>query len=130
MADVAVAPYRWLLERVGSGVRLTQAGYLPPALVSEAMVALDWQDEWIGKHNREDQTLPILELRESAQRFGLLRKNRGQLLVTKAGRDLVADPVGLWWLIAQRLPDARSRPTRGDPLRRLADERHPARRGS
>jgi Plasmid pRiA4b ORF-3-like protein len=112
MADVAVAPYRWLLKRVGSGVRLTQAGYMPPALVSEAMVALGWQDEWIGKHNREDQTLPILELRESAQRFGLLRKNRGQLLVTKAGRDLVADPIGLWWHLAQRLPDARSEPER------------------
>jgi hypothetical protein len=64
-ADVAAAPYRWLLDRVGSGVRLTQAGYLPPTLVSEAMAALGWQDEWIGKHNREDQTLPILELRES-----------------------------------------------------------------
>ena len=76
------------------------------------MAALGWQDEWIGKHNREDQTLPILELRESAQRFGLLRKNRGQLLVTKAGRDLVADAVGLWWHLAQRLPDARSEPQR------------------
>jgi hypothetical protein len=111
-ADVAAAPYRWLLDRVGSGVRLTQAGYLPPTLVSEAMAALGWQDEWIGKHNREDQTLPILELRESAQRFGLLRKNRGQLLVTKAGRDLVADAVGLWWHLAQRLPDSRSEPQR------------------
>lgn len=111
-AELAVARYRWLLERVGGGVRLTQAGYLPPALVSEAMVALGWQHEWIGRHNREDQTLPILELRVSAQRFGLLRKNRGQLLVTKVGRDLVADPIGLWWHLAQRLPDARSEPER------------------
>jgi hypothetical protein len=110
--DEVVAPYRWLLERVGSGVRLTQAGYLPPALVTEAMAALGWQDDWIGKHNREDQTLPILELRESAQRCGLLRKNRGQLLVTKMGRRLVDDPDGLWWHLAGRLPDARSEPER------------------
>jgi hypothetical protein len=111
--DAVVHPYRWLLERVGSGgLRLTQAGYLPPVLVSEAMTALGWQGDWIGKQNREDQTLPILELRESAQRFGLLRKSRGHLLVTKAGRDLVADPRGLWWHLAQRLPDARSEPER------------------
>lgn len=81
-----VEPYRWLLERVGDGVRLTQAGYLPSALVTETMTTLGWADDWIGKQNREDQTLPVLELRESAQRFGLLRKNRGQLLVTKVGK--------------------------------------------
>lgn len=86
-----VAPYRWLVQRVGDGVRLTQAGYLPPALVTEAMSALGWQDGWYGKHNREDLTQPILGLRQSAQRFGLLRKNRGQLLATKAGRSLVAE---------------------------------------
>jgi Plasmid pRiA4b ORF-3-like protein len=110
--DGAVAPYRWLLERVSPGVRLTQAGYLPPGLVTEAMAALGWQTDWIGQHNREDLTLPILELRESAQRFGLLRKSRGQLLVTKVGRSLVDDPVGLWWHLAARLPDARSEPKR------------------
>jgi hypothetical protein len=105
-----VAPYRWLLERVGDGVRLTQAGYLPPALVTEAMTTLGWADDWPGKHNREDQTLPILDLRESAQRFGLLRKSRGQLLVTKTGRNLVENPAGLWWHLAERLPDARQEP--------------------
>ena len=32
--EFVVEPYRWLVERVGSGVRLTQAGYLPPAMVT------------------------------------------------------------------------------------------------
>lgn len=31
-----VEPYRWLLARIGDGVKLTQAGYLPPAIVNEA----------------------------------------------------------------------------------------------
>lgn len=101
-----VVPYQWLVQRVGDGVRLTQAGYLRPALVTEAMLALGWQDGWYGKHNREDLTQPILGLRQSAQRFGLLRKNRGQLLVTKAGRSLADDPAALWWHLASRLPDA------------------------
>lgn len=110
--DVVVGPYRWLLARVGDGMRLTQAGYLPPAVVTEAMAALGWQEKWVGKHNREDQTLPILDLRESAQRLGLLRKNRGQLLTTKIGRALADDPPGLWRHLADRLPDGRSEPER------------------
>lgn len=110
--DAVVGPYRWLLQRVGNGVRLTQAGYLPPALVSEAMTALGWDNDWIGKHNREDQTLPILELRETAQRLGLLRKNRGQLLVTKLGARLRDDPQQLWWRLAQGLPTARDQAER------------------
>jgi hypothetical protein len=42
-ADAVVAPYRWLLERVGDGVKLTQAGYLPPAVVTDAMSKLGWR---------------------------------------------------------------------------------------
>ena len=110
--DAVVSPYRWLLRRVGNGVRLTQAGYLPPAIVSEAMTALGWEDDWIGKHNREDQTLPILQLRETAQVLGLLRKNRGQLLVTKLGERLREHPQQLWWHLAQRLPTVRERAER------------------
>jgi hypothetical protein len=104
--DAVVAPYQWLLERVSDGVRLTQAGYLPPAIVSAGMRELGWAKDWFGEGNREVQT-PVLELRESAQRFGLVRKNRGQLLVTKLGRKLAGDPAELWWHLAARLPDAR-----------------------
>lgn len=110
--DAMVEPYRWLLRRIGDGVRLTPAGYLPPAVVTDAMTALGWEDDWYGKFNRENQTLPVLDLRESAQRFGLLRKYRGDLLVTRIGRKLVDDPGGLWWHLAERMPDARSEPER------------------
>nr|WP_199522271.1 plasmid pRiA4b ORF-3 family protein [Geodermatophilus sp. LHW52908] len=103
----AVEPYRWLLARVGDGVRLTKSGYLPPALVTETMTGLGWEDRWIGKHNREEHTLPVLLLRDSARRFGLLRTHRGVLLRTVAGRRLTDDPVGLWWHVAERLPLAR-----------------------
>lgn len=111
-ADVVVAPYRWLLDRVSDGVKLTQAGYLPPAVVMAAMTELGWTDDWYGKNNREDVTLPVLELRESAQRFGLVRKYRGQLVPTKVGHMLADDPARLWWHLASVLPDARSEPQR------------------
>ena len=107
-----VRPYQWLLERVREGVRLTEAGYLPPALVAAAMDELGWSGDWPGKHNREHQMIPVLELRESAQRFGLLRKQYGRLLLTRVGARMAGDPAGLWWHLASRLPDARSEPER------------------
>ena len=107
-----VDPYAWFLGRLGEGVRLTQAGYLPPALVSEVMTTLGWSEDWIGKQNREDQTLPVFELREAVQRLGLVRKDRGQLLVTKLGRRLADDPLRLWWRLAEGLPMGRGKPER------------------
>lgn len=105
----AVRPYAWLLSRLGAdGVRLTSAGYLPPTVVTEAMTVLGRHDRWIGTANREYHTAPVLELRESARRFGLVRKHRGVLLSTKVGRMLQSDPVGLWWHVADHLPDART----------------------
>lgn len=105
-----VYPYRWFLAQVGTdGIMLTAAGYLPPAVVHLAWTELGLADEWIGKGNREDLTWPVLEFRESVQKLGLIRKNRGRLLLTARGRHARSDPVTLWWLLAERLPlDGRS----------------------
>lgn len=104
-AATMVRPYSWLLDRVGTaGIKLTGAGYLPPSQVEAAMAGLDLDEEWIGKGNREVQTVPVLHLRESATKMGLLRKHRGMLLATARGRSLRGDPVGLWWQLAGRMP--------------------------
>jgi hypothetical protein len=100
-----VRPYAWLLDRVGvDGIKLTSAGYLPPVHVKAAMTELGMEDEWIGTYNRESDTIPVLHLRESAQKMGLLRKYRGTLVPTPRGRALRSDPVALWWQLAERLP--------------------------
>jgi hypothetical protein len=100
-----VRPYIWLLDRVGAeGITLTSAGYLPPVHVNAAVTELGVAREWIGKGNRESQTLPVLDLRESAQKAGLLRKHRGKLVLTARGRAMRGDPVALWWLLAGKTP--------------------------
>jgi hypothetical protein len=97
--------YAWLLDRVGDdGIKLTQAGYLPPVHVEAALTELGLEDAWIGTGNREILSYPVLHLRQDAQRIGLLRKHRGRLLATARGRALRADPVGLWWHLAERSP--------------------------
>lgn len=100
-------PYAWLLDHVGAeGIKLTSAGYLPPANVEAIAAELNLNDEWIGTLNRESQTAPVLEFRESATRLGLLRKYRGRLLLTPRGRGLRADPAALWSYLAQAVPPA------------------------
>ena len=103
-----VQPYRWLLDRVGDdGIRLTGAGYLPPAHVKSAFTELGLDEEWVGAGNRESETLPVLRLRETAQEFGLLRKARGHLTLTRRGHALKHDPLALWLHLAERMPAGR-----------------------
>lgn len=103
-ADALTHRYRVLLRTVGAGLKLTAAGYLPPAVVLALYEELDLGNEWIGKGNREDQTLPVLTLRESATALGLLRKANGRLSVTKAGSKLADDPRALLDHIRSRIP--------------------------
>nr|WP_246211005.1 plasmid pRiA4b ORF-3 family protein [Phytoactinopolyspora alkaliphila] len=100
-----VHPYMWLLHRVGEdGIKLTGAGYLPPAHVEAAMTELNLEGAWYGKNNRENHAIPVLMLRESAQAMGLIRKYRGSVRLTSRGRALLDDPVALWWHMAERMP--------------------------
>lgn len=98
-----VRPYSWLLDRTGTGgIRMTDAGHLPPAEVSAAVGELGLRTGGPGR--RESQVEPVRQLRESAQALGLLRKQRGQLLLTARGAGLRSDPAALWWHLAERMP--------------------------
>ncbi|MFF2112533.1 hypothetical protein [Rhodococcus koreensis] len=101
----AATALRWLLTRVGGqGIRLTAAGYLPPAVVTAAMDELRWRELWIGTCTREDTTAPVFALRETAAQLRLLRRYRGQLLLTKKGTALRDDPEALRRYLAASLP--------------------------
>jgi hypothetical protein len=104
-----VRPYSWLLARVGDeGIRLTDAGHLPPGEVAAAIGALGLgagRGARAGSPvRRENQAPAVVQLRESAQATGLVRKQRGRLLRTAAGQELSHDPAGLWWHLAARMP--------------------------
>ena len=100
----AVSRYQHFMRLVGGGLRLTAAGYLPPAVVERLVADLDLEIEFVGKGNREDYTMPVYHLRESATALGLVRKSKGVLSITKAGQKVVDDPVGLLSHIRSRLP--------------------------
>jgi len=96
-----------LLERIGDGVKLTAAGYLPPAMVEQLMVDTGWHRQWIGKNNREDLTFPIWQLRDWARALGLVRKYKGELRPTRRGAALMNDREALADLIARSIPHDR-----------------------
>jgi hypothetical protein len=104
-----VRPYSWLLARVGEeGIRLTDAGHLPPGEVAAMIGALGLGAGRAARAGspvrRENQAPAVVQLRESAQATGLVRKQRGRLLRTAAGQELSHDPAGLWWHLAARMP--------------------------
>ena len=105
-AEVQQATRPWLavLHAVGQGVKLTSAGYLPPATVEQIAQASGVTEWWIGKANREDLTPPVAELREGAQALGLLRKSKGVLMPTARAKAAVHEPRALVEVVLAKLP--------------------------
>lgn len=92
----------WLLDVCKPGVELTQAGYLPPRLVAEAIQRF-FQEDTLGKPRSEIDVHHLLLLRETASRMGLVAKRRRLLKTSRAGLRLLDDPVALWRAIAANL---------------------------
>jgi hypothetical protein len=90
-ATESMAPLHWLLERAaGDGVPLTEAYRLPPALLVEAQ-------QWFGLDPTpagSDGCLgAVRDLLESAR---ALRRTGRRLVLTRLGRQLLAEPSRLW----------------------------------
>lgn len=102
-ARVLLKPLDWLLTEVGDGLTLTAAGYLPPRTVGKALDVLGWRDQIIGPATREVDAYPVLALRETAQRLGLVRRRANRLLPTPSGRAALQDGRVLWQAVAGAL---------------------------
>lgn len=88
---------------VGGGIRLTQSGYLPPAVVRQIAAVLPAMRDWIFDVEREVNAQPVLAFREHLTAVGLLRKAKGQLVVTATGARGLRDSSALWEHLAARL---------------------------
>jgi hypothetical protein len=89
-------PLRWLLEHIGEGVTLTQAGWLPRAVVLEANDAFGWFDLF-GFTVRTETDLPELAtLHELARRAALITKKGRKVSLSAKGCKALTDPSLLW----------------------------------
>ena len=100
----SLAAFRWFLDRAAeSDIPLTAAGYLRPVDVMAAAEVVPTMHRWIGKANRESDSVPILLFREALQSLGLLQKRMGVLRLTRAGKAAQQTPEALWNHLADRL---------------------------
>ncbi len=99
-ARALLRPLDWLLTEIGDGLALTAAGYLPPRTVARALDDLGWREELIGPASREVDAYPVLVLRETATRLGLVRRRGQRLVATPSGRTAINDGRALWAAVA------------------------------
>lgn len=105
--DEALAAHRAVLGIAAGGIRLTQSGYLPPAIVRAVAPHLPTMDDWIFQIEREVNAQPVLMFREHLVSVGLLRQTKGQLVLTAAGARARGDSAVLWEHLAARLVPSR-----------------------
>lgn len=103
-AEAVTESVRWLIDYVGDGLPLTQAGYLKPADVAAIAGHIEAEKYWIGRLNREVETIPVQVLREALIHMKLLRTSKGKVKVTGFGRNIQENPLDLARFIASQLP--------------------------
>jgi len=107
-ASECLTPLRWLLEHIGDGATLTQAGRLPRALVLEANEAFGWFDLF-GFRVRTETDLPELAgLNELARRTRLIARRGRKVSLSTTGRRALDDPGLLWRIVLSDIFSART----------------------
>ncbi|MGQ0847744.1 MAG: hypothetical protein ACT4OP_01245 [Actinomycetota bacterium] len=107
-ADAAhrMAPVTWFLERVEFGAQLTQAGYLPPAMVREGWERFSWDLGWTDRPPRsETEVVQVHELHLMLRRVGTIRRRGRDLRLTTSGRRMRNDYNEAWRKVAGGLSD-------------------------
>jgi hypothetical protein len=104
-AEAAIEPLLWLLGRLTDGVKLTQTGALPRALVREAVDRYPdwWDNELFGPPHREADVYALEVLHTLVDELGLARKRRGVLRLGTRGRSLRDDPSALLATVASTI---------------------------
>jgi hypothetical protein len=93
-AEEAIEPLLWLLEQLAQGVKLTQTGALPRALVRGAVERYPrwWNTAAVGPPYQEAELYALCVLHDLVDELKLARAQRATLQLSPRGRALQADP--------------------------------------
>lgn len=94
----ALAPLTWLLETCRDGVRVTDAGYLDPAVVRAAAERFDWWP-FDDQPRSEADLFPLSLLHAIAKRNRWLLRRTRRISTTRPALKLLDDLVALWWAV-------------------------------
>lgn len=90
------------LDSLGNGVKLTGAGYLPPKIAYHIGQELGLRGFELSTGG-ESNMIQVMRFRDALQHAGLIRKYKGDLLPTKAGKDGREELPLLWNHLVRRL---------------------------
>lgn len=100
-ARYLLQPWRVLLEQAEpDGIELTAAGWIRPATVRAVVQGARLRTSG-GSGSRESTLTPLRNLRGVVMRAKLLRRSKGRLVLTKAGREALAKEALLWRRVAR-----------------------------
>lgn len=85
-----------ILEIAGAAPTLTQAGYLPPAIMRRLVSEFGWWEGWSGSPRSEADVHQIHTLMEFGREAALVHRTRTRLRLTATGRRALSDPAALW----------------------------------
>jgi len=98
-AGACLMPLRWLLERIGDGVLLTRAGWLPRAVVVEANDTFGWFDLFGVTVRTETDLRELGALSELVRRTRLISTKGRKVFLSPLGRRALGDPSLLWRIV-------------------------------
>ncbi|HDK46008.1 MAG TPA: hypothetical protein ENG94_06985 [Actinobacteria bacterium] len=99
-------PITWFLDSVEEKTQLTQAGYLPTAMVREAWDRFDWNLGWTDRPpHSEIEVVQLYELHRLLRRLGAVRRRGRDLHLSRLGRRMREDLEAAWRAVAAGLSD-------------------------
>ena len=101
-----IEPIIWFLGRVDEGARLTQAGYVPTAMVREGWERFSWDLGWTDRPPRtEMEVVQLQEIHILLRRLGAVRRRGRDLRLSRLGTSMRDDPQVAWRVSAAGLSD-------------------------
>jgi hypothetical protein len=98
-ASERLTPLWWLLEHIGDATTLTQAGWLPKALVIEANDRFGWFGQYGLKVRTETDLPELATLNQLARRARLITRKGRRMSLSAMGRRALDDPGLLWRIV-------------------------------
>jgi len=102
--ELHLAPAAWFLEYVGVGAKMTGAGFLPTAMVSDGADRFGWDKGWSDDPpKKESDSRELGALHQLLLDAGAVRHRKGLIARTSVGTKMLEDPEYAWRTIAASL---------------------------
>jgi hypothetical protein len=92
-----LAPVTWFLDYVGTGLKMTGAGYLPTAMVRDGADRFGWDKGWsAGAPQKESDSMELITIHELLLDAGAVQHRKGAVIRTTVGSRMLEDPEYAW----------------------------------